>query len=342
MNQTLLHFDDIIYQLQQGGGASLYWREMTSRITADPEFSVVRTTGRQWHRILPVPSHAHVFHSSHFRIPFGRGVRVVETIYDLTYELGYLKTRGSALNIWERKQAAQRADAVICISQSTKRDLLNLYPDLNDKKLVQVIPLASSFSDDPEPNMPTPRLANMMAQTRNRIVLYVGTRAHYKNFDAALSGFAESVLPAQCYSLVCTGPAFSDNERRDLERLSLQDKVISFERASASELKQIYQIALALVYPSRYEGFGLPVLESMSAGCPVIAANASCLPEVVGDAGILVHPDRPEEISRALETLLDDNTRQDFIRRGKRRAKLFSWDKVTEQHKAVYRSLHKA
>jgi len=335
-----LHFDDIIYQLQRGGGASTYWQEMTSRVAADPAFDVQRTAGSKWQRVLPVPTSASIFHSSHFRVPLSRKTLTVTTIYDLTYELGFIRTKGSALNIWERKQAAYRADAIICISKSTRHDLLMLYPDLTGKKPVYAIPLASSHNPSCDADaVLSPRLADVMHETGEKFVLYVGTRAYYKNFNAALLGFSKSRLPAEGYSLVCTGPALSAEEQLAIKRLAMKEKVISVERASSTEMNQLYQMALALVYPSHYEGFGLPILEAMANRCSVIAANTSCLPEVVGDAGILIDPDKPEEISMALETLMDASVRQNLIALGMKRAGQYSWDKTAEQHKSVYRSL---
>lgn len=173
----------------------------------------------------------------------------------------------------------------------------------------------------------------------NRYILFVGNRGSYKNFNLALLGFAKSVLPQMGYSMVCTGSKFLEIEKKLINSLDLKHKVLVFERASHDELNYLYQNAFALVYPSSYEGFGLPPLEAMSCGCPVIASNTSSIPEVVGDAGILLNVQNISSISTALETLLNSEVRNKYITKGIARARLFSWERVAEKHIQIYHSL---
>lgn len=340
MSHLSLHYDDIIFKLQKAGGASVYWREVTSRVWASNSFDIRHTKGSKLTRLLPVMSDADLFHSSHFRVPLSSRIKSIATVYDLTYELGWLKTAGSAINIFQRKQSVNRANAIICISHNTKLDLLNLYPELKTHNHVYVVPLATSFGlITPADVEVSERLADLVKAVENRYVLFVGTRTNYKNFDAALQGFVNSALPKLGYRLVCTGSAFSETEQMKLQKLGIQNKAFVIEYTSESELNYLYQNAFALLYPSFYEGFGLPLLEAMSCGCPTIAANTSSLPEVVGDAGIFIDPHEPSTISVALDTLLDETTRENQVMKGLVQAASFSWDKTAQRHVEIYKAL---
>lgn len=335
-----LHYDDIIFRLQKAGGASVYWRAVTSRVADSQAFNIYHTTGSKLSRLFPVLSNADLFHSSHFRIPLSYKTKSIATIYDFTYELGWLKTKGSAINIFQRKQAIKRADAIICISYHTKQDLLTVYPELKTHPHIYVVQLATSFSlaKDISANV-SPRMATLAKAIANRYILFVGTRTNYKNFGAALQGFVGSPLPTLGYKLVCVGPAFSDAEQNTLEELGIQDKTFVLEYASDQELNYLYQNAFALLYPSFYEGFGVPLLEAMNCGCPTIAANTSSLPEVVGDAGILIDPKDPGTISTALERLLDPATREEHRQKGFVQAASFSWEKTAQKHIEIYKAV---
>jgi glycosyltransferase involved in cell wall biosynthesis len=336
-----LHLDNIIYQLQKAGGASLYWQEITSRIIKDSRFSVKITAGEKKQRFFPVYSRSQVFHSSHFRTSFPKYAKVVSTIHDLTYERKLIKTSafGSFLNIRERKKAIEKADAIICISDSTKQEMLELYPWAINKQ-IYVIWHGCSFSRSKltEINEST-KLLSLQEKLQN-FALYVGTRNSYKNFQSALVGFAKSSLPEEDFSLVCTGPPFTADEITAIAALNLSDKVISITYASNIELSYLYQNAFALLYTSTYEGFGLPPLESISCGTPVIAANTSSIPEIVGGAGILLNDITDYHlIAKSLDSLLDPGVRQDYVEKGIERSKVFSWDNSAEAHMKVYESL---
>ena len=304
-------------------------------------FVIQYTTGHKLTRALSVPSIADIFHSSHFRIPFSHKAKIVSTIHDLTYERELVNTSasGKALNIWQHKQAIDRADAIVCISENTKQEMLDIYPRAAHKS-IHVIPHGTSFTiDNKIPLHSSPRLTALAPQLK-QFILYVGVRTYYKNFTSALLGFAHSELPQQGYSLICTGKPFDQNEQALIDKLNLTSQVLLIDYATIDELQYLYQNALALTYTSTYEGFGLPPLEAMSCGCPVIAANTSSMPEVIGDSGILLDQITDDTaITQALNSLLDSKVRAELIAKGLNRAKLFSWDKSAEQHIEVYKSL---
>jgi glycosyltransferase involved in cell wall biosynthesis len=336
-----IHFDDIIYQLQRTGGASVYWREMTGRIAASEGVRLVRTRGASFQRLLPVPTTCDIFHSSYFRIGAGRARRVA-TVHDLSYELGYLRDTsgflGNAVNILERRMSILLAHGIICVSENTRSDLVKIYP-----KEVRNTPIAVIYhgylASAGEPANETGRILDLLHITGGKFVLFVGSRAGYKGFDAALTGFSLSALAQQGYYLVCVGGPLSQNEVAQAERLGIGDRVKTISFATNDELKSLYGAALALVYPSRYEGFGIPPLEAMALGCPAIVANVSSLPEVVGNAAYMVDPNNPIEISHALHQLLDSNERARMIALGRTQSAKFSWDKCAQQHLAFYRQI---
>ena len=335
-----LHFDDIIYQLQRHGGVSTYWKEITSRIVNTNDFEINRTIGSKITRYLPVHTNAQIFHSSYYRIPLGKNVKTVVTIHDFLYEYGINKTLNASINIWQMKLAINQADAIICVSENTKKDLLSLYPKLINHPHIYAVGLGTSLKIDETLNLnPTDRLLDLVKAMNKRYILFVGKRVKYKNFQSAILAFSKSSLPKLGFSMICVGSNFSDTENQLFEKLGVQSNVIALENITNKELNYLYQNAFSLVYPSLYEGFGLPPLEAMNCGCPVIASNTSSIPEVVGDAGILINPEDTEAMATALEVLLDDNIRNKYIGRGLERAMLFTWEKTAQKHIAIYQSL---
>lgn len=330
-----LHWDDIIYKIQSFGGISTYWKEITSRIAKNKKFNIYRSGGNEFFRYFPVPSCADIFHSSYYRTPLSIKTKNVVTVYDFIYELGFIKNLGFQLHIYQKKKAINTADAIICISENTKKDLLSFYPHLKENPHIYVIKCGTSFSIENTPKA-SKRIIEMSKVTKDRYILFVGTRMYYKNFESALIGFALSALPKIGYYMICTGSKFSISEEKLLNGLGLKNKVFVIEGANYEELNYLYQKAFALVYPSFYEGFGIPVIEAMSCGCPVIASQTSSLSEIAEGVGILIDPNDVKSITVALESLLDEKIRNDYISKGKARSKLFSWEKAAQQHIEVY------
>jgi mannosyltransferase len=335
-----LHFDNIIFRLQKTGGITTYWREINSRITNNEIFEISHTKGNKIARYLPVFSKADIFHSSYYRIPLSSKTKKVITLYDFIYELGFMKTLGTSINTQQIKIAIETADAIICISNNTKKDLLWLYPEVANNPNIFVVHLGSSFNiHTTTPLQISERLYKLNQNIHQQYILFVGKRTSHKNFNAALMGFYESCLPKLGYSMICVSSKFSDLEERLIASLGLTNNIVYLENTTNDELKYLYHKAFALVYPSLYEGFGIPPLEAMSCGCPVIASNASSLPEVVDSSGILVDPNDISAIGKALEQLLDEQLRNTYIAKGLARAKLFSWDEVAQKHMQIYQSL---
>lgn len=331
-----IEFDDIVYSLQPFGGISEYWRQVTRRVEAQPGFAVRRSTGSRWGRMAPRRSTAQVFHSSYFRIARGRRVRNVTTVHDMAFEMGFvshgsLDALKSKLHCLEHRRAYFASDALICISESTRRDLLAVYPALASRR-IEVIPHGVALA---APNSTEHRGREAVAP----YLLFVGKRSTYKNFFGALEGFAASGLARSGMTMRCTGHAFSADELRRINDLGLSRAICSVGSLDETQLASQYARAWALVYPSIFEGFGLPILEAMKLGCPVIAYSGSCIPEVAGDAALLVDTRDPGAIARALLELQDPTIRQNLVERGRIHAAAFSWERSAQAHGDLYSSI---
>ena len=329
-NVISVEFDDLIFALQRSGGASVYWQEVTGRVAADPRFRVSRISPSRWKRWVPAFSRADVFHSSHFRFAAAGGARNVSTVHDLNYELGLVPPGlGTRLNLLERRVSFLTADALVCISENTRKDLYEVYPRLQGRCPVFVIHHGVSA---PLPSAE----AGAEAMPDFPFVLYVGGRKAYKNFTTALEGYHASGVWRSGVRLLCTGAALDDAESLQISRLGLEGRVASVGHCSRERIFALYRGAHCLLYTSTYEGFGLPPLEAMSCGCPVVACRASSIPEVTGDASILVAPTSPDEVARAILALQDPGLRAALVEKGTRRAALFTWEESARKHMEVY------
>ena len=172
-------------------------------------------------------------------------------------------------------------------------------------------------------------------------ILYVGDRYGYKNFARFLQAYGNSQILKKDFKVVCFGgyPMLPE-ELKEAEKIGILPNSLLYFSGDDSLLTKLYQGAAVFVYPSLYEGFGIPPLEAMSLGCPVVCSNTSSIPEVVGEAAEFFDPNNVQNITNALETVLYSNERTKKLSiLGKERAKLFSWQKCAEQTKKVYLSL---
>jgi mannosyltransferase len=326
-----IEFDDIIFALQRFGGISEYWREMTSRVAAMGRFAVSRSTGGRWARLHSPGSRAEVFHSSYFRTARGARVRNVTTVHDMVYEMGLAGTGLRAA--WHRhahRRALFSSDAIVCVSARTRDDLLEVYPSLATRCPIAVIHHGVAALD-------------VTHVDRDRhgqpYLLFVGGRGTYKNFGVALQAFAASGLWREGFQLHCTGHPFTHEEVGDIARRGLAAHVIGLGALPRAELDRLYAGAYCLLYPSLFEGFGMPLLEAMRAGCPVVAANRSVMPEIAGDAALLVDAEDPHAVATALLRLSDPALRRSLAASGRARATLFTWARSASQHAEVYLAL---
>ncbi|MBR0163319.1 MAG: glycosyltransferase [Lachnospiraceae bacterium] len=244
----------------------------------------------------------------------------VLTVHDLIQEVYNLDKK----TIDNKKNSIENSDGIIAVSNSTKRDLIDILAVREEK--IRVIYLANSMTL-------TPTQDQMVDEN---YILYVGNRGGYKNFATLLDAYSRSSYVGDV-ALVCFGGEEPNVEEiAQICELGIEDRVF-FRRGGDLELANYYNQAEVFIYPSRYEGFGLPVLEAMHYGTPVISSNTSSLPEVAGDAAIMVCPERADEIAYQVDRLLNDESlRRHYAQKGREREKLFSWERCSYETHRFY------
>ena len=277
--------------------------------------------------LLPADIVHETYFSSKPYIP--RAHRRCTTVYDMTHEI----YRPDAFTAEQKRASVARCDHVLCISHNTRDDLCEILKLPRER--TSVVHLGyQDFCARPEQE------ATAAIQGRPYF-LYVGPRAQYKNFDALLQAFAASALLQRDFRIVCFGGgALGPAELERSAALGLSPEHVMQTGGPDRDLAVAYQNAVAFVYPSLYEGFGLPPLEAMSAGCPVISSNSSSLPEVVGDAALTFDPKDVDALRDGLERVAQSSElRADLVARGHARRALFSWRRCAQETIAVYRGL---
>ncbi|NJJ58728.1 glycosyltransferase family 4 protein [Pseudomonas sp. B14(2022)] len=259
---------------------------------------------------------------------------VVITVYDMVHEI--FPDQFSRLgNISLRKRnAVQRADHIICISESTRRDLIRLF-DVDDAKVSVVYLGFDKFSYQPSSDH------SIESRIVNPYLLFVGNRGGYKNFAGFLKAFSLSDRLKENFDIISFGGgAFTPDEKSLIADLGLSASKVRQLAGGDDTLGNLYRGAAIFVYPSLYEGFGLPPLEAMANDCPVALSSTSSMPEVVGEAGAYFDPSSVEDMSSVIEKLaFSPSLSRALIENGRERLKKFSWENCAEQTLAVYRGL---
>ncbi|GBC95572.1 GDP-mannose-dependent alpha-(1-6)-phosphatidylinositol monomannoside mannosyltransferase [bacterium HR16] len=274
-----------------------------------------------------------VFFSPAFVLPILWGGAGVVTVHDLNFEVSP-ETIHPVRRAYLRRitrWSAQRARKVIAISQSTASDIVRLY-SVPSQKLV-VIPYGLDAMFNPENARALEPMVRKRYSLPERFLLFVGTLEPRKNLPRLLEAYTLARRQANLPPLVLVGAPGWQHERilAQARRLGIERHILFAGYIPREHLPGVYAAASALLYPSLYEGFGLPPLEAMGCGTPVLASNTSAMPEVVGDGGILIDPRDVQKIADGiLRITLDEMLRQQVIKRGLERAKLFRWDEVAE------------
>ncbi len=259
------------------------------------------------------------FSPAHFVPRIGKFKSVV-TIHDLSYFYypnEFLKKDLYKLSRWS-KYSVKKAQKVIAVSENTKKDLVKFY-DVNPQKITVIY---NGFEKVIK--------KSKKIDIKKPYMLYVGTLQPRKNIGLLISAFDEFVKKHPSFNLVITGKKgwLYEDIFDQVKKLEHKNKIQFTGYVSDEELVYLYQNAFCFVLPSLYEGFGIPVLEAMNYGCPVISSNSSSLPEVGGDACLYFNPEKENELLEQLNLLVNDKQlRQELVKKGKERVKLFSWQK---------------
>lgn len=347
----MVYLDDIIFSLQRHGGVTVIWENLINALISngvDSRFIDLRDAMtnkvRPFIKIpkdqlivrdsLPIAferfrsvkvndSDPFVFHSSHYRICNNPKAINVTTLHDFTYEYFFSGFR-QKLHIWQKYNAIRKADVIVCISENTKKDLLKFLPDTPEDKIRIIY---NGVSDSYHPS-------DSKSSEYEDCILFVGGRQSYKNFS-----FAVDCAKEVNKRLLIVGSPLSDIEKSSLEKELGKDGYISVVHPDDVTLNAIYNSAACLLYPSRYEGFGIPVVEAQKAGCPVIALNCSSIPEIIGDGGILLRNSSVSEFKKAFSYL--SSQKYSLIEAGLKNSRRFSWNKMTSQYLDLYNELQK-
>ena len=273
-----------------------------------------------------------IIHTTYYNNEFPiKSDNLVVTVFDLIHEI-FKEDYNKKIDFLPKQNILEKANQIICISESTKKDLIKFY-NIDEKKIT-VTYLSNSLSSDFNS-------FDKKIKLPNKFFLYVGSRWKYKNFTQLLYLLNYNRKIHKEFDLVTFGGGkFSDKEKNLIKKLNLNIEKIIQINGNENVLKSLYRKAEFFIYPSKYEGFGIPILESFSQGCPVLCSNTSSLPEVAGNASIFFDPNDLSSISNSIEKIISSyDLRKSLIQRGNERLKIFSWDKCAQETLNVYNKI---
>jgi glycosyltransferase involved in cell wall biosynthesis len=361
-------YDHQVFSLQDAGGVSRYFYELAKYLTAIPDAqtkllmgingnvypfreldaSKARVEGLpKW---LPPGSLRYVaneawsnlkaatlgkfdiYHpTTYLRMPMVRAHRVIATHHECTHERFPELFPDVKKVLWARKWLFPRVDAIICCSESTRQDLLRFY-NVDPAKTRVIYHGLTALPRSPE------AAATIGKRVRRDYLLYVGMRAAFKNFRGLLQAIHDARLQDSLDLLVLGGGELSGEETTLINSLGLGSSVVAMPKVSDELLAEAYVGAKLFVYPSLSEGFGIPPLEAMSLGCPVLASRGGSIPEVCGDAPFYFDSEDQGSFARELLRAVNDQpARERAVEAGRVVATRYSWERCGEQTLALYR-----
>ena len=351
--------DNIIFSLQKGGGASVVWQEHIQRLIKETEFNCrfleySNATNNIFRAQLEIPkelitelpsrclrikryldlntknTEPFIFHSSHYRLNNNKYARNITTVHDFTYER-YVKGLRLLVHSAQKWNAIKKSDAIICVSESTKRDLLHYIQSIDESKISVVY---NGVSPD-FTTLSKEEYSLALPFEDYGYLLYVGSRhVEYKNFKTAVAVCKELKLPL----ITVGGEPLSSDERVWLNTELGIKNYANYWKTPSSDLNELYNRALALIYPSVYEGFGIPIIEAQKASCPAIAFATSSIPEVIGNTDTLIEEISKDAIIDVVRRLIvEGGFRDRIISEGLLNSNRFSWDNTYKETLAIYR-----
>lgn len=355
-------FDYQIFFNQRFGGISRYFVELLSRFPDSIEFEnsllfsenvYLKESDKRFSKGIEIPKfrgrnriigrlnkvksiidlktkNYDLFHPTYYDPYFLKYLKkpYVITVYDMIHEKFQEMFPANDLTKEFKKKSIINADKIIAISQNTKDDLIDIYGLAPEK--IEVVHLGHSVDN----HNVTP--INGIPKT---YMLFVGQRGGYKNFERFLKAFSVVNQKNRDIKLICTGTPFNKNEQKLIQDLNLNNEVFRYF-VSDTELTFLYQNAICFVYPSLYEGFGIPILEAYAAKCPLALSNTSCFPEIARDGGAYFDPYNIDSMVDTLSTIASDEIlRQKLVEKGTRVLSNYSWDKMALETSKIYKSI---
>ena len=338
-NKIKLFFDDTIFAIQKVGGVSIvfnllihkckdyknietfiieYYTEHNSFY--DFKFKKIYISHIFFNSIIQfipitkiLPRNS-IFHSTYYRYSLQKNIKKVLTIHDLTYEHGYIKNKlKSFLHIIQKKIAIKNSDFFVCVSENTKNDFEKYYSKYLINKKIFVI-------HNSIPDLYFTYKPNNIIRNKNKI-LYVGSRAEYKNFDMLVLALEK----LQFYHLHIVGGQNLTNKEIHFLNKHIKNRYYFDNNLSTYDLINNYYSSFCLIYPSSYEGFGLPLIEAMACECPVITSKHSCIPEIVTDCAFLLEDISIQYIIDSIITISNNEFLvHEIINKAKLRAATFT------------------
>ncbi len=275
-----------------------------------------------------------IWHSTYYSLLPNSGAARIVSVYDMIHELFPSIFAGSGVKAFQhqKRHAILEADCLLCISHTTRHDVCEFFGI--DPEKTRVTPLAPSPIFQPLPTSEEIRPVSF----NKPYFLYVGARWGYKNFDCVLSSIAAWPLRHD-FDLRAVGPPWTQAEKTRLRDLGLEENVFLHTGVDDGELRRMYCHAVAFIHPSLYEGFGIPILEAMACGCPVVASQIPSSIEIAGECALFFVPNQPASLATALDGALISETAQRLARAGPARAAQYSWNRTAGETLAVYREM---
>ena len=263
-----------------------------------------------------------------------KAARIV-TAYDMIHEIFNTDLKTSEELLDRKKYAFSNADHIICISKNTQKDLINFYKVPEERSSIIHLGVDTDIFNLAQKKLPP--------LIKSPYLLYVGGRQKYKNFENFIKAFSLSIKLKKDFQLVLFGGnQLTSGELSLINEIGINNAKIEHIEGNDLLLANLYSHASAFIYPSFYEGFGLPLLEAMASGCPVICSNRSSIPEIVKSSGVYFEPESIENIKSSMEKVVfDDDLKFELIKKGLENVKFFTWEKCAMQTLLLYRNVGK-
>ena len=352
----MINIDLTIFSIQKIGGISVVWSEYLKRLKvrgngleyklyypendnriaseldlSQYEMQTTKPRGviTKYFPFLLMGKKNDVLHTSYYQwYPLYRGIKIL-TLHDFMHEK-FGSSGTSILHNILKYLSLNSTDVVLCISEATKNDFKEIYPKIYSKKDVRII--ENSVSDIFYPEVDS--------STHDEYFLWVAGRSGYKNFKYALDILSYLKQQGSAYCLSVVGLPLSDDEKEYAMLKGVLDQITVFSNVSMDELRSLYSNALALLYLSKYEGFGLPILEAQKCCCPVVALKNPASIEVGMNSILYINDGSTSEILDIIESVKDNDKRNVIINSGVENAGRYNWNSSVDKLIKVYKDYH--